>query len=124
LTALFALFELTALSALFALAWRFEPTMVVVLLVLMLMLLAIRLEAIDWVCSRDSSTSNSQQTTHHNPSLTATNINLNTTQDTKIKGANLQATTQLNREDVKVLTVYVDLSVICVVCIDCVICVI
>ncbi|VVM19093.1 hypothetical protein BSPWISOXPB_11141 [uncultured Gammaproteobacteria bacterium] len=52
LTALFALFELTALSeltALFALAWRFEPTMVVVLLVLMLILLAIRLEAIDWV---------------------------------------------------------------------------
>ncbi|VVM19528.1 hypothetical protein BSPWISOXPB_92 [uncultured Gammaproteobacteria bacterium] len=47
LTALFALFELTAL---FALAWRFEPTMVVVLLVLMLILLAIRLEAIDWVC--------------------------------------------------------------------------
>jgi hypothetical protein len=44
---LFALFELTAL---FALAWRFEPTMVVVLLVLMLMLLATRLEAIDWVC--------------------------------------------------------------------------
>ncbi|VVM23628.1 hypothetical protein BSPWISOXPB_11190 [uncultured Gammaproteobacteria bacterium] len=42
-----ALFELTAL---FALAWRFEPTMVVVLLVLMLILLAIRLEAIDWVC--------------------------------------------------------------------------
>ncbi|VVM22961.1 hypothetical protein BSPWISOXPB_7390 [uncultured Gammaproteobacteria bacterium] len=38
------------LTALFALAWRFEPTMVVVLLVLMLMLLAIRLEAIDWVC--------------------------------------------------------------------------
>jgi hypothetical protein len=37
--------------------------------------------------SRDSSTSNSQQTTHHNTSLTATNINLNTTQDTKIKGA-------------------------------------
>jgi hypothetical protein len=37
-------------SNLFALAWRFEPTMVVVLLVLMLMLLAIRLEAIDWVC--------------------------------------------------------------------------
>ncbi|VVM19343.1 hypothetical protein BSPWISOXPB_10606 [uncultured Gammaproteobacteria bacterium] len=45
--------ELTTLSeltALFALAWRFEPTMVVVLLVLMLILLAIRLEAIDWVC--------------------------------------------------------------------------
>jgi short subunit fatty acids transporter len=41
--------------------------------------------------SRDSSTSNSQQTTHHNTSLTATNINLNTTQNTKIKGANLQA---------------------------------
>jgi hypothetical protein len=101
--------------------------------------------------------SNSQQTTHHNTSLTATNINLNTTQDTKIKGANLQATNQLNlntknlevssvqnkhkaktrsqgaslgvvgilaREDVKVLTVYVDLSVICVGCVDCVICVI
>jgi hypothetical protein len=34
---------------------------------------------------------NSQQTTHHNTSLTATNINLNTTQNTKIKGANLQA---------------------------------
>jgi hypothetical protein len=32
----------------------------------------------------------------HNTSLTATNINLNTTQNTKIKGANLQATTQLN----------------------------
>ncbi|VVM19102.1 hypothetical protein BSPWISOXPB_11150 [uncultured Gammaproteobacteria bacterium] len=45
--ALFAIIELTAL---FALAWRFEPTMVVVLLVLMLILLAIRLEAIDWVC--------------------------------------------------------------------------
>jgi hypothetical protein len=29
----------------------------------------------------------------------------------------------LAREDVKVLTVYVDLSVICVVCVDCVICV-
>jgi hypothetical protein len=43
LTALFALSVLTALSALFALAWRFEPTIVVVLLVLMLMLLAIRL---------------------------------------------------------------------------------
>jgi hypothetical protein len=28
--------------------------------------------------------------------LTATNINLNTIQDTKIKGANLQATNQLN----------------------------
>ncbi|VVM17783.1 hypothetical protein BSPWISOXPB_4939 [uncultured Gammaproteobacteria bacterium] len=40
----------TELTALFALAWRFEPTMVVVLLVLMLILLAIRLEAIDWVC--------------------------------------------------------------------------
>jgi outer membrane usher protein FimD/PapC len=37
--------------------------------------------------SRDSSTSTSQQTTHNNTSLTATNINLNTTQDTKIKGA-------------------------------------
>jgi hypothetical protein len=37
-----------------------------------------------------------QQTTHHNTSLTATNINLNTTQNTKIKGANLQATNQLN----------------------------
>jgi hypothetical protein len=36
------------------------------------------------------------QTTHHNTSLTATNINLNTTQNTKIKGANLQATNQLN----------------------------
>ncbi|VVH66034.1 hypothetical protein BSPLISOX_2219, partial [uncultured Gammaproteobacteria bacterium] len=46
--------------------------------------------------SRDSSTSNSQQTTHHNTSLTAANINLNTTQNTKIKGANLQATNQLN----------------------------
>jgi hypothetical protein len=34
--------------------------------------------------------------THHNTSLTATNINLNTTQNTKIKGANLQATNQLN----------------------------
>jgi hypothetical protein len=33
-----------------------------------------------------SSTINSQQTTHHNTSLTATNINLNTTQNTKIKG--------------------------------------
>jgi outer membrane usher protein FimD/PapC len=51
--------------------------------------------------SRDSSPSTSQQTTHNNTNLTATNINLNTTQDTK-------------REDVKVLTVYVDLSVICV----------
>jgi hypothetical protein len=71
--------------------------------------------------------SNSQQTTHHNTNLTAVNINLNTTQDTKIKGANLQATNQLSvlaREDVKVLTVYVDLSVICVVCVDYVICVI
>jgi hypothetical protein len=77
-----------------------------------------------------------------NTSLTATNINLNTTQNTKIKGANLQATNQLNlntknlevssvqnkhkaktREDVKVLTVYVDLSVICVGCVDCVICI-
>jgi hypothetical protein len=29
-------------------------------------------------------------------SLTAANINLNTTQNTKIKGANLQATNQLN----------------------------
>jgi hypothetical protein len=29
----------------------------------------------------------------------------------------------LAREDVKVLTVYVDLSVICVDCVDCVICV-
>jgi hypothetical protein len=38
------------LTALFALAWRFEPTMVMVLLVLMLILLATRLEAIDWVC--------------------------------------------------------------------------
>jgi hypothetical protein len=37
----------------------------------------------------------SQQTTHNNTSLTATNINLNTIQDTKIKGANLQATNQL-----------------------------
>jgi filamentous hemagglutinin len=46
--------------------------------------------------SRDSSTSTSQQTTHNNTNLTATNINLNTTQDTKIKGANLQATSQLN----------------------------
>ncbi|VVM22973.1 hypothetical protein BSPWISOXPB_7402 [uncultured Gammaproteobacteria bacterium] len=46
--------------------------------------------------SRDSSTSTSQQTTHNNTNLTATNINLNTTQDTKIKGANLQATNQLN----------------------------
>jgi hypothetical protein len=36
--------------------------------------------------SRDSSTSTSQQTTHNNTNLTATNINLNTTQDTKIKG--------------------------------------
>jgi hypothetical protein len=42
--------------------------------------------------SRDSSTSTSQQTTHNNTNLTATNINLNTIQDTKIKGANLQAT--------------------------------
>ncbi|VVM27162.1 hypothetical protein BSPWISOXPB_1503 [uncultured Gammaproteobacteria bacterium] len=52
LTALFALFRycLSELTALFALAWRFEPTMVVVLLVLMLILLATRLEAIDWVC--------------------------------------------------------------------------
>ncbi|WP_139699731.1 hemagglutinin repeat-containing protein, partial [bacterium endosymbiont of Bathymodiolus sp. 5 South] len=33
--------------------------------------------------SRDSSTSTSQQTTHNNTNLTATNINLNTTQDTK-----------------------------------------
>jgi hypothetical protein len=33
---------------------------------------------------------------HNNTNLTATNINLNTTQDTKIKGANLQATNQLN----------------------------
>ncbi|VVM26985.1 hypothetical protein BSPWISOXPB_589 [uncultured Gammaproteobacteria bacterium] len=46
--------------------------------------------------SRDSSTSTSQQTTHNNTNLTAANINLNTTQDTKIKGANLQATNQLN----------------------------
>ncbi|CAC9435720.1 hypothetical protein, partial [uncultured Gammaproteobacteria bacterium] len=45
--------------------------------------------------SRDSSTSNSQQTTHNNTSLTAVNINLNTTQDAKIKGANLHATNQL-----------------------------
>jgi hypothetical protein len=29
----------------------------------------------------------------------------------------------LAREDVKVLTVYVDLSVICVGCVDCVICI-
>jgi hypothetical protein len=29
----------------------------------------------------------------------------------------------LAREDVKVLTVYVDLSVICVICVDCVICI-
>jgi hypothetical protein len=29
--------------------------------------------------------------THNNTNLTAANINLNTTQDTKIKGANLQA---------------------------------
>ncbi|SSC07379.1 hypothetical protein BTURTLESOX_2436 [bacterium endosymbiont of Bathymodiolus sp. 5 South] len=29
----------------------------------------------------------------------------------------------LAREDVKVLTVYVDLSVICVDCVDCVICI-
>ncbi|VVM21880.1 hypothetical protein BSPWISOXPB_364 [uncultured Gammaproteobacteria bacterium] len=52
LTALFAYFviALSELTALFALAWRFEPTMVVVLLVLMLILLATRLEAIDWVC--------------------------------------------------------------------------
>jgi hypothetical protein len=33
---------------------------------------------------------------YHNTSLTATNINLNTTQNTKTKGANLQATNQLN----------------------------
>ncbi|VVM25867.1 hypothetical protein BSPWISOXPB_6178 [uncultured Gammaproteobacteria bacterium] len=46
--------------------------------------------------SRDSSTSHQQQTTHNNTNLTATNINLNTTQDTKIKGANLQATNKLN----------------------------
>ncbi|VVM22942.1 hypothetical protein BSPWISOXPB_23 [uncultured Gammaproteobacteria bacterium] len=45
-----SVFVLAVLTALFALAWRFEPTMVVVLLVLMLILLAIRLEAIDWVC--------------------------------------------------------------------------
>jgi hypothetical protein len=68
---------LTTLFALFALAWRFEPTMVVVLFGVL-------------------RTSNSQQTTHHNTNLTAVNINLNTTQDTKIKGANLQATNQLN----------------------------
>jgi disulfide bond formation protein DsbB len=37
------LFVLAVLTALFALAWRFEPTMVVDLLVLMLMLLATRL---------------------------------------------------------------------------------
>jgi urea transporter len=36
--------------------------------------------------------------THNNTNLTAANINLNTTQDTKIKGANLQATNQLNIE--------------------------
>ncbi|VVM23096.1 hypothetical protein BSPWISOXPB_3873 [uncultured Gammaproteobacteria bacterium] len=29
----------------------------------------------------------------------------------------------LAREDVKILTVYVDLSVICVGCVDCVICI-
>jgi hypothetical protein len=46
--------------------------------------------------SRVYSTSNSQQNNHHNTRLTATNIHLNTPQDTKIKGANLQATNQLN----------------------------
>ncbi|CAB5496257.1 hypothetical protein AZO1586R_402, partial [Bathymodiolus azoricus thioautotrophic gill symbiont] len=46
--------------------------------------------------SKDSSTSNSQQTKHNNTSLTAANINLNSTQDTLIKGANLHATNQLN----------------------------
>jgi hypothetical protein len=44
--------------------------------------------------SQDSSTSNSQQTSHNNASLTAANINLNSTQDTRIKGANLHATEQ------------------------------
>ncbi|VVM25571.1 hypothetical protein BSPWISOXPB_7348 [uncultured Gammaproteobacteria bacterium] len=39
-------------------------------------------------------------------------------------GARLGVVGILAREDVKVLTVYVDLSVICVVCVDCVICVI
>jgi filamentous hemagglutinin len=46
--------------------------------------------------SQDSSTSNCQQTKHNNASLTAANINLNSTQDTLIKGANLHATNQLN----------------------------
>jgi hypothetical protein len=65
LTALFALFALSELTALFAL---FELTV-----------------GLSGSISRDSSTSNSQQTTHHNTSLTAANINLNTTQNTKIK---------------------------------------
>jgi hypothetical protein len=38
--------------------------------------------------SKDSSTSNSQQTKHNNTSLTAANINLNSTQDTRRRRAN------------------------------------
>ncbi|VVM26815.1 hypothetical protein BSPWISOXPB_161 [uncultured Gammaproteobacteria bacterium] len=39
-------------------------------------------------------------------------------------GARLGVVGILAREDVKVLTVYVDLSVICVDCVDCIICII
>jgi hypothetical protein len=93
-------------------------------------MLGVRLGVVGILAREDVKiTSNSQQTPHHNTSLTATNITLNTTQNTKIKGANLQATNQLNlntnvgilaREDVKILTVYVDLSVICVGCVICI----
>jgi hypothetical protein len=58
-------------------------------------MLGVRLGVVGILATRDSSTSNSQQTTHNNTSLTAVNINLNTTQDAKIKGANLHATNQL-----------------------------
>jgi hypothetical protein len=53
--------------------------------------------------SRGSSTSNSQQTTHNNTSLTAVNIIF-------MLGVRLGVVGILAREDVKVLTVYVDLS--------------
>jgi hypothetical protein len=86
------LFVLAVLTALFALAWRFEPTIVVVLFGVSVY--GTNSGGLSGSISRDSSTSNSQQTTHNNTSLTATNINLNTTQNTKIKGANLQATNQ------------------------------
>jgi hypothetical protein len=79
LSVLTALFELTAL---FALAWRFEPTMVVVLLNVSYTVYGTNSGGLSGSISRDSSTSNSQQTPHHNTSLTATNINLNTTQNT------------------------------------------